>query len=325
MDFSRQYEIYRKNVEGHLRKVFKNRKPKGLYTPADYILSGSGKRLRPVLVLASAAAVGGDPGKSLNAAVAVEMLHNFTLVHDDIMDNADTRRGMATLHKKHDLSTAILVGDSLLAVAYEYLLKDIKNKGTSAISSFTNGLIEVCEGQSLDKEFEFRKNVTLREYITMITKKTAVMMQMCCEVGAYLGNAKPAQIAALSEYGKNLGIAFQIQDDLIDLIGHEENTGKKVGGDLLEGKKTFLFLTALKNAQGGDLKRLLAFVENSGINEEEIPEFRRLFERNGAVAAAKKSIRKYSDNALDSLSFIKNKETKSFFVNLTDSLVTRER
>jgi len=325
MNFSRQYEVYRKQVEKKLEKVFPARKPEGLYGPADYILSGSGKRLRPVLVLAACDAVGGKPEKCVNAAAAVEMLHNFTLVHDDIMDNADTRRGMETLHKKHDISTAILVGDSLLAVAYEYLLKDCTGGNISAVSSFTKGLIEVCEGQSLDKEFEKRKEVLLKEYILMITKKTAAMMQMCCELGGYLGKAKPVHIKGLSDYGKNLGIAFQIQDDLIDLTGDENRTGKKVGGDLVEGKKTFLFLTALGNAKGKDLQMLKRYIQNAGIPEAEIPVYREIFERNGAIDASRRAIRRYSDKALESLSFIKSREMKDFFISLTNSLVAREK
>lgn len=325
MDFDRTYDLYRGRVEKEIKRVFPKRKPGSLYMPADYILSSPGKRLRPVLVLASADAAGGDIRKCINAALSVEMLHNFTLVHDDIMDNADTRRGLPTLHIKYDISTAILAGDSLLAIAYEYLLKDAGAKGGRAVSSFTTGLIEVCEGQSLDKEFELRSQVKVSEYITMITKKTAAMIQMCCELGAILSGAKDAYIQKMSDYGKNLGIAFQIQDDLLDLLGDSTNTGKKCGGDLIEGKKTFLFLTALKNAEGADKKDLERFILNKGIQESEIDHFRGIFERTGAIAKSKKEIISYSNKALENLSGIKNKEKKEFFHELTFSLIRREK
>ena len=150
------YNAQRKIVELRIRKVFANRKPRSLYEPSAYLLESGGKRLRPLLVLLSAKAVGGKFSHAYNAAVAVELLHNFTLVHDDIMDNADKRRGRSTLHKKYDVNTAILAGDSLLSVAYEYLLKDCNGNAKNVLSCFTKGLIEVCEGQSLDKEFELR-------------------------------------------------------------------------------------------------------------------------------------------------------------------------
>ena len=174
------YEAERVKINKILSLALKDRNPISLYEPGSYILNSGGKRLRPLLVLLSAKAVGGKFKDAYNAAAAVEMLHNFTLVHDDIMDNADKRRGRLTLHKKYDHNTAILAGDSLLSIAYEFLLKDCNGNAKKVISSFTQGLIEVCEGQSLDTDFEFRKNVSLLEYILMIKKKTAAMAEMCC-------------------------------------------------------------------------------------------------------------------------------------------------
>ncbi len=178
------YEEERKKIDKMLASSLKKRKPKSLYEPASYILQSSGKRLRPLLVLLSAKAAGGKFKDVYNAAIAVEIMHNFTLVHDDIMDNADLRRGNQTLHKKYDLNTAILAGDSLLSIAYEYLLMDCNGNTKAAVSAFTKGLIEICEGQSMDTYFETRNDVNLKEYITMITKKTAAMTKMCCELGA---------------------------------------------------------------------------------------------------------------------------------------------
>ena len=170
--FARLYEKERKKIDDRLARALKNRNPRSLYEPATYLLSGKGKRIRPLLLLLSAKSVGGRFENSYNAAVAVELLHNFTLVHDDIMDHADKRRGRLTLHRKYDENTAILVGDSLLSVAYEYLLKDCNGNSKNIINSFTNALVEVCEGQSLDTDFEKRKNVMLDEYLIMIRKKT---------------------------------------------------------------------------------------------------------------------------------------------------------
>ena len=251
------YEIERNKINKILSFALKNRNPISLYEPGSYILNSGGKRLRPLLVLLSAKAVGGKFNDAYNAAAAVEMLHNFTLVHDDIMDNADKRRGRLTLHKKYDHNTAILAGDSLLSIAYEFLLKDCNGNAKEVISSFTHGLIEVCEGQSLDTDFELRKNVSLSEYIVMIKKKTAAMAEMCCKIGALLGGGTKKQVNALGKYGLNLGIAFQIQDDLLDISADEKEFGKTIGGDLVEGKKTFLFLEALEKSKGEDRKKLL--------------------------------------------------------------------
>ena len=222
------YERERKKIEVKLKAALHGREPKSLYTPAEYIIKSGGKRLRPLLVLLSTKAVGTKFSRAYNAAVAVELLHNFTLVHDDIMDNADKRRNLPTLHNKYDLSTAILSGDSLLSIAYESLLKDIpvgaKANSTNSkaiINSFNKGLIEVCEGQSLDKEFELKANVTINDYLIMIQKKTAAMMEMCCNIGALIGGGTQKEIDALSNFGKNIGIAFQIQDDLLDIVGNE--------------------------------------------------------------------------------------------------------
>ena len=323
--FSALYERERLIIENRLSKALKERKPYSLYKPAAYILESGGKRLRPLLVLFSAKAAGGGFNKAYNAAVAVELLHNFSLVHDDIMDNADKRRGRPTLHKKYDLCTAILVGDSLLSVAYEFLLKDAGHNAAEILKSFTHGLIEVCEGQSMDKDFELIKNVTIEEYILMIEKKTAAMAEMCCNIGALIAGASAREVKALSLYGKNVGIAFQIQDDLLDILGNESGFGKSVGGDLIEGKKTFLFLKALEKSRGKDKKDFLSVIERKGIKHEEIPKFRELYTKLGVIDDAKGEILKYSRKALAQLKYIKDPEDREFFVWLTDSLIKRSK
>jgi len=325
LKYAALYEEERKKIDKILASSLKKRKPKSLYEPASYILKSTGKRLRPLLVLLSARAAGGKFKNVYNAAVAVEIMHNFTLVHDDIMDNADLRRGNLTLHKKYDLNTAILAGDSLLSIAYEYLLKDCNGNTKAAVSAFTRGLVEVCEGQSMDTEFEIRNDVQLKEYITMITKKTAAMAKMCCELGAILADGKKSDIKALGGYGLNLGIAFQIQDDLLDLIGEQEKFGKTVGGDLIVGKKTFLFIKAFEKATGEDRNDLQKLIDNKGIKPEEVSHYRNIFEKLGVIEDARNEIRKYTNRALSSVDMISKKSETGIFHWLADSLIKRIR
>ena len=308
--FTDLYEKERKKIDVRLGNAVKNRKPESLYEPAQYLIRGKGKRIRPLLVLLTTKAVGGKFGNSYNAAVAMELLHNFTLVHDDIMDNADKRRGKLTLHKKYDESTAILVGDSLLSVAYEFILKDCDGNAKEIINSFTKSLIEVCEGQSLDTDYEKRYNVTLDEYLLMIRKKTASMMQICCEVGATLGGGNKKEIKAMSNYGLNLGIAFQIQDDLLDISAEESNLGKRIGSDLIEGKKTYLFIKALEKSRGDDRKALQKVIENKGIRINQIAKYKRLYKKLNVIEEAKSAIDYYTKKALSSLDIIKKDEDR---------------
>jgi geranylgeranyl diphosphate synthase type II len=316
------YEAERKNINKILSESLKKRKPVSLYEPGSYILNSGGKRLRPLLVLLSAKAVGGEFKDAYNAAAAVEMLHNFTLVHDDIMDNADKRRGRPTLHKVYNHSTAILTGDSLLSIAYEYLLKDCNGNSKKVISSFTHGLIEVCEGQSLDTDFELRKNVSLAEYIIMIKKKTAAMAEMCCRIGALLGGGSNSQVKALGNYGLNLGIAFQIQDDLLDISADEKKFGKTIGGDLVEGKKTFLFLEALEKSKGEDRKKLLKVIERKGIRRNQVKSYKMIYDRLGVLDDARREINSYTQKALRSINLLKP-ENREIFQWLADSLIHR--
>ncbi|MCH7722294.1 MAG: polyprenyl synthetase family protein [Bacteroidetes bacterium] len=319
------YEKERKKINAILHGTVKNRKPSSLYIPAAYIINSEGKRIRPFLVLLSAGAVGGNFSQAYNAAVAVELLHDFTLVHDDIMDNAEKRRGKLTLHKKYNKNTAILVGDSLLSVAYEYLLKDCNGYSKSIISSFTSGLIEVCEGQILDTDYEARKYVSLSEYLLMIKKKTASMVKMCCEIGATLGGGTEKEIKGIANYGLNIGIAFQVQDDLLDIIADENKFGKRIGSDLIEGKKTYLFIKALEKARGEDRKLLSKVVDNKGIGINQVKKYKELYERLGVIADARKTINYYTKKALNSLNVIKKISDKEILVWLADELLKRIR
>lgn len=311
-----------KQVDGILRKALAKREPLSLYSPAWYIIESGGKRLRPLLVLLSAKVVGGKFSDAYYSGAAVELLHNFTLVHDDIMDHAEKRRGRQTLHVKYDESTAILAGDSLVAIAYENLLKDCNGNAKEIFDDFTKGLVEVCEGQSLDKEYE-TKSISLDEYIEMIRKKTAAMLQMCCTIGAKLGKGKDDEIKALSTFGRNIGIAFQIQDDLLDITADEAEFGKKIGGDLMEGKKTFLLINALIKSKGKDKLKLESLVRNKGIKSSRVPEFINLYEKLGIIEDARQEIKKYTSFALRSIKVLKYSEDREMFSWLAESLIKR--
>lgn len=312
-------------IEKTLKGLLENRKPKSLYIPCAYILDSGGKHLRPFLVLISAMAVGGKSSAVKNAAIAVEILHNFTLVHDDIMDNSSKRRGKPTLHKKYDLSTAILAGDSMIALAYENLLKDLEHCTKEVISTFTHGIIEVCEGQSLDKEFEKRSVVSIKEYKEMIYKKTAALAQMCCSIGAQLCLAPEEQIKKVANYGKYLGMAFQIQDDLLDITAEENELGKTIGSDLLEAKKTYLFLKALEKAKGKDKVELIKVIRQRGIKRSEIAKYRTLYTKLGVLADAEREILKYTKLALKNLSSLPGEDGKELMRWLANNLISRKK
>jgi geranylgeranyl diphosphate synthase, type II len=320
--FDRRYERLRKSIDAKVTAAYRRRKPVSLYEPAVYAMKGGGKRVRPVVTLLAAEAVGGRAEDATDAAIALEALHNFTLVHDDIMDNSAMRRGVPTVHKKYDVATAVLVGDAMLAVSYEFMLRVEGERGARAARAFNRGLVEVCEGQGLDKEFETRDDVTLREYIKMIGKKTAALLEACCRVGAIIGGGTDGEVEALADYGVNLGLAFQIQDDYLDLFG-DEKFGKPIGGDLREGKKTYLLLSALKRAAGSDKKRLERIAHKGGAVKKEIPAIRKLYESLGVPEDAGRAVRRYTNKALASLDALSREDGRENFAQLANRLLER--
>lgn len=318
------YEKYRKSLEQKFQKLFESYLPRTLYDPSAYIMKSGGKRLRPILVMLSAGAAGGNVNKVKNAAVAVELFHNFTLVHDDIMDNADKRRNNQTVHKKYDSNTAILTGDNLIAHAYNYLLKDCSDNNKKVINIFSQGIVEVCEGQSYDEAFETSANVSIDDYLKMIKKKTAALLEVCCSIGARLGGADPKTIRALENYGLNTGIAFQLRDDLLDIFGSEDKFGKMIGGDLIQGKKTFLFLKAMQNAKGDDKNLLKSFIRNYGIKRKDVSKFKKLYEKLGVLDDTEKEILYFNRRAIKSLNSIKDSNYKETLIWLVNDLSGRK-
>jgi len=253
-----------------------------LYAPVRYLMSLGGKRLRPVLVMAACEACGGKAEDALPAAMAVELFHNFTLMHDDIMDDAPLRRGQPTVHEKWDANTAILSGDALHVIACEALLQAPSKALPELLRVFHRTALEVCEGQEQDMAFESRSDVELEEYMEMIRLKTSVLLAAALDMGGSSAGADPRVRAALYEFGLHVGLAFQLQDDYLDAFGNPENFGKQVGGDILADKKTFLLIRALEKAQGADREALLE--ELGSKREGKVDRILNLYRRLGVDA-----------------------------------------
>jgi len=254
--FRRRYESIRRRTDLRLHRIRPAPGAARLREGCRYVLDGGGKRVRSVLLVLSCEAVGGRAARALGAAAAVELMHNFTLVHDDIMDNADARRGRPTVHKKWTVNDALLVGDVLLGASYQALLETKSSAHRDLGGVLTKGLLDVCEGQALDLEFEGRTDVSVKEYFRMIGKKTGALIATATELGGMVGGGTYPQVAALRRFGLLLGRAFQVQDDILDVVGDARGFGKTIGGDILEGKKTYLLLRAAERAEGDDLRLL---------------------------------------------------------------------
>ncbi len=300
------------------------RGPASLYEPTHYVLSGGGKRIRAILVMLAAEAVGGNGPDALNAGVGVEILHNFTLVHDDIMDSAATRRGRATVHTRWDSSTAILAGDVMIGLAYSALLAQPPARSVDVMRAFTNGIVDVCEGQALDREFETRANVSLADYMHMIAMKTGRLVETAAEVGGLVGMGDDAQIAGLRAYARHIGQAFQIQDDLLDITAEEAEFGKRIGGDVIEGKKTYLLIQALDRAHSAEDRALLErFIANKGLPADQVDAMRGLYQRNGVLEAAREDVRLYIERAKDDLAVLPTTPAREMLVWFAHMLMNR--
>ena len=291
-----QFEIF-------LEQQIPDKNPKNLYAPIKYVLQNGGKRIRPLLVLLSAKSFGVRTENALAAAAAIETFHNFTLIHDDIMDKAPIRRGLATVHEKWDENLAILSGDTMLIWAYK-MLEQYDGKTYKKLSSLLNQTaIEVCEGQQMDMDFEQRNDVSLSEYLEMIRLKTAVLIGAALSFGGIVANADKKNLENISQFGINLGIAFQIQDDYLDTYGKVSNFGKQIGGDIIDRKKTFLYINALQLANANDRADLLKLFANKQIdNEKLIKKTINLFDNYNIKTIVKQQIDNYTQKSLNYLS-----------------------
>lgn len=270
--------------------------PSTLYAPNEYFLKLGGKRIRPVLALMGNELFDEISSDSWYAATAIELFHNFTLIHDDIMDKAPLRRGMETVHSKFGNSTALLAGDVMLVRAYEYLNKISLPYLRQIMTLFNQTATEVCEGQQLDMDFETKENVVLDEYLYMIILKTSVALAASLKVGALLGGAGERNQNLIYEFGKKIGIAFQVQDDYLDAFGDPDKFGKQVGGDILSNKKTFLLIHALNNATATQKKELIRLMKDNP--SDKVSKVLDLFRATKADAWAMELKNKYLDEAL---------------------------
>jgi geranylgeranyl diphosphate synthase type II len=281
------------------------REPQNLYKPIDYILQLGGKRIRPILTLMASDIFSQDYQKALPAALAVEVFHNFTLVHDDIMDDAPLRRGKETVHEKWDINTGILSGDAMLILAFQYFENYQPNIFQKLARLFSKTALEVCDGQQLDVDFETRNDVTIPEYIQMIKLKTSVLIAAALKMGAIVAEAEETQAQHIYNYGLYLGVAFQLQDDYLDTFGNPETFGKQIGGDIIENKKTYLYLKTLEIAEEQDKKKLLNWYTGTTKNKEEkIKSVTDIFERNKITTHISKQIDYYTNKAFDSLNHL---------------------
>jgi geranylgeranyl diphosphate synthase type II len=294
-EFSQQLEKMLALVENEIQNSFPQKSPANLYDPINYLFESKGKRLRPLLTMISCGMVGGDTLEAFKPAVAFELLHNFTLIHDDIMDKSPTRRGRVTIHTKWNEAIGILSGDLLLALAYKKIIESVDTElNQSVLKTFTEGYIEVCEGQGFDIDFESRKDITEAEYFNMIDKKTAKLIEKAMVAGGQIGKADEEQILKLAEIGKNLGLAFQLQDDLLDLTAKSDKFGKEIGKDIKEGKKTFIMIKAKEIfSNSEDCELIGRFYENNGLAGEDIPKMINALHKNGIFDLVNNKINDY--------------------------------
>ena len=314
-------EQLRFEINERLQNFPLDSEPKYIYDPIKYIMEGRGKRLRPIIVNLVGTVYEANKNDLLNAGLAVELLHNFTLVHDDIMDQDNLRHGKATVHKKWDESTAILAGDGIYAIA-QILITKVKTNPLKAVHAFNEATLYVCEGQAYDKEFEHNHEIVLGQYLTMIKKKTGWLIGFCAELGGILGNQPDSVINELQSYGMNLGIAFQIQDDILEIFSDSKSMGKSLGSDLIAGKQTILTVLARQN-NAVRWKQKWEEIMNNDL-QLAIEKFRIYFEKNSILELAKNMAKKYTETAQNNLRIIP-KEKRAQLEQLTEFVWKREK
>ena len=300
--------------------------PAELYEPIKYILSLGGKRMRPALLLMACDLFGGDINRAISPALAIEVFHNFTLMHDDIMDNAPLRRGSITVHERWNQNVGILSGDVMLIEGYKLMMKVDENLLRPIMNIFNETAVGVCEGQQLDMDFETRNNVHIDEYINMIRLKTAVVLGGALKIGALIGGANDSDAALLYTFGEQLGVAFQLQDDILDVYGNPDKFGKQVGGDIISNKKTYLLLKALELAdqsQASELRKWLAASPND--TKEKVTAVTELYNQLLVRQHAEEAMQTYADKAFTALDDINLPDDhKQYLRDFADGLMVRE-
>jgi geranylgeranyl diphosphate synthase type II len=300
--------------------------PKELYEPISYLMELGGKRMRPVLLLMSTELFGGKIEKALDAALAIEVFHNFTLMHDDIMDKAPLRRGKATVHEKWNANIAILSGDVMLVEGYK-LISSLEPKLLKPVLKvFNDTAVGVCEGQQFDMNFESQSSVSISEYIEMIRLKTAVLLGGALKIGAIIAGANTEDAERISQFGENLGIAFQLQDDILDVYGDPDKFGKQVGGDILANKKTYLLIKAQELAKGQDVQDLSNWISQTNYNaEEKVAAVTAIYNQLHIRSLSEATMQDYAEKALAQLDAIQvPEERKNALREFAEQLLVRE-
>ena len=316
------------NINDEILKLDWKREPYGLYEPIEYTLAAGGKRVRPQLAMIASQMFEGKKEDVLPAALALEVFHNFTLLHDDVMDKAEVRRGRATVHIKWNENTAILSGDQMIIEAYKLLAEVPANKLAKVLKMFNQMGTEICEGQQYDVDFESQKEVSIEEYLKMIRLKTAVLLANALKMGAYIAGANDEQQEMLYEFGIHIGLAFQIQDDILDVWGNPETFGKAVGGDISCNKKTFVYLETKRllgdKARGDKAMRLEEWYSQVlEDNTEKIAAVKEIFEQLGVRSACEKVVDEYTQAALDILEKLPQNEATEQLRKLASKLHSR--
>ena len=290
-------------IEEQLKQLsIGSKTPAGLYEPVEYVMAAGGKRVRPVLTLMACNLFGDDIRKALMPAIALEFFHNFTLLHDDLMDHADVRRNRPTVHKRWNENTAILSGDAMMILAFRYMCRAQPEILPALLDTFTCTALEVCEGQQYDMEFEQRTDVSIDEYLHMIRLKTAVLLAACLKTGAICGGSDAANAESLYQFGISLGLTFQIQDDWLDVYADPDVFGKAIGGDIISGKKTFLLLTAFERADEKTRAELSVLLNDPQISaDEKINSVKVIYDRLGVGDIARQAMDMFYRQAMSHL------------------------
>lgn len=314
-------------IQNYIDSLPYNRKPESLYEPVKYVLSLGGKRIRPMLMLMSYALYRDDVERILPQAIGLETYHNYTLLHDDLMDNADVRRGMPTVHRKWDANTAILSGDSMLVLAYQRMQECPVEKLPAVLDVFTTTALEIGEGQQYDMEFETRDDVREDEYIEMIRLKTSVLLACAMKIGALMADAPQEDIDNLYRFGEQMGLAFQLQDDYLDVYGDPKVFGKAIGGDIVSNKKTYMLINAINRAQGEDLETLVRWIDAKEFDRsEKVKAVTAVYDRLGIGDLAKAKMEEYYAEALAALDRVAVEESrKSLLRDYAAKMMKRDK
>ncbi len=321
-----EMDEFRKKIEHELAILELNSGPEKLYDPIRYVFSNGGKRVRAVLLLLSYKLFSDEIDKALPAALAIEIFHNFTLVHDDIMDSAPLRRNKETIHKKFGQNTAILSGDAMMVKAYQKLGECDKEVLGKVLKNFNDAALKVCEGQQFDMDFESNDHITIDDYLLMIELKTAVLLAVSAKIGGLIGGGSMEDVNLLHEFGKNIGLAFQLQDDLLDLYGDQGKFGKQAGGDVISKKKTYLYLSYMEVADPEMADQLTALIFSENISDEEkVLQVRDLYSSLNVKTKTMEKIKFYHLAAMQNLKDIEVSEKKKIDIKkLANDLLVRE-